>query len=66
VLVLAYQREGGGTTAIYEADATGRVVSPWDLPGSHDDGIDHVRALQGLGYEIALPPRRGLSTAVDS
>ncbi|MCC2319529.1 hypothetical protein [Cellulomonas xiejunii] len=56
VLVLAYQRDGRGITVIYEADATGRLVSPWDLPGSHDDGIDHVRALQGLGYEIALPP----------
>ena len=58
VLVLAYPREGGGTTAIYEADATGRLVSPWDLPGSHDDGIDHVRALRRLGYEITLPPAR--------
>ena len=56
VLVLAYHHRGRGVTAVYEADAMGRVLSNIPLPGSHTDGADHVRALGHAGYEVALPP----------
>ena len=56
VLVLAYHHRGRGVTAVYEADATGRILSDLPLPGSHTDGTDHVSALRFTGYEVELAP----------
>jgi hypothetical protein len=39
-------------TYIFPTDAMGQVLDWGELPGSFQGGMDHARALKGLGYEI--------------
>lgn len=44
--------DGGPETFIFPADEEGNVVSWLEMEGSFKGGLDHTRALAGLGYTV--------------
>lgn len=47
-----FDGDGGPETYIFPADGEGRITSWSEMEGSFQGGLDHTRALAGLGYIV--------------